>query len=66
MHEGCVRDVVVDTPKPLVVDTSLVVDAVASVVVDRNKDRHRKTEGRREYLRLKQRESRRRRSDARA
>lgn len=40
---------------------ALVVD---SVVVDRNKDRHRKTPERREYLRIKQRESRARRKVA--
>ena len=48
---------VVDTLKP----SPVVVDAMANVVVDRNRDRHRKTEERREYLRLKQRESRARR-----
>jgi DNA polymerase IIIc chi subunit len=50
--------VVVDTPKP----APLVVDAVANVVVDRKRDRHAKTEARREYLKLKQRESRQRRA----
>ena len=48
---------VVDTTrsaKPAVVD-------VAAVVVDRNRDRHRLTPVRREYLRVKQRESRARR-----
>lgn len=56
--ELCRPKVVVDAPKP----AQLVVDAVANVVVDRNRDRHAKTDARKEYLRLKQRESRKRRS----
>lgn len=36
----------------------VVVDAASNVVVDRKRDRHRKTEGRKEYLRDAQRRSR--------
>jgi hypothetical protein len=61
IHKGCASNkVVVDTPKP----AALVVDAVANVVVDRKRDRHAKTDARKEYLRLKQRESRARRAAA--
>ena len=48
--------------RPVVVDVvDVVVDAKGAVVDTRSRDRHRKTEGRREYLRLKQRELRARR-----
>ena len=56
--EPAVVDRVVDRVEP----TAVVVDAMTPVVVDRNKDRHAMTDGRKEYLRKKQREFRARRS----
>lgn len=61
--ELCRSPVVVDAV-PMVVDRQkrapVVVDVTIGMVVDRKKDRHAKTEARREYLKMKKRESRQR------